>query len=249
MKLKRKYIVIGSVIFLLIIGIIYFLVFTSVGYVATIQFRGFTEVQDNIYIDDNYNGNTDVLSIISQANDRVENFWGDIQSRPTIIISDDEKKLAEMGWTGSPALTTTTVLFGVHSYVLISPNGLNIDVAAHELTHAELHRRLYEGKILPVTLVPTWFDEGVATQNDYREKYNDAAWLNVTCNGENITDFADIRTPELFFNKDKEVRGYNYIISKHEVHQWIEQHGVDELIAMIGKINAGKSFEDLYNAR
>lgn len=88
-----------------------------------------------------------------------------------------------MGWTGNPALTNTTVLFGAHSYVVISPNGLDVDVTAHELTHAELHYRLYDGKILPKTILPIWFDEGVATQNDYRERYNEIAWLKVTDNG------------------------------------------------------------------
>ena len=33
--------------------------------------------------------------------------------------------------------------------------------------------------------IPTWFDEGLATQNDYREQYGPDAWIEQTDNGKN----------------------------------------------------------------
>lgn len=247
MKLKRKRIISGIIILILISAVIYFLEFTQFGYLATIQYRGFKQIQENIYIDKEYQGDdTEPISIINKANDRLTTLMGDVQSQPRIIISDNEKKLKRMGGAGNSALTTTFVFNGAHSYVVITPSRLSIDVVAHELTHAELHKRLYDGKLLPSTLVPFWFDEGFALQNDYRERYHDIAWMEETDNGKNITDFANLETAAQFFNQDADIRRYNYIISRYEVKQWIEQYGIEELIGLINEVNSGKKFSDLY---
>ncbi|MFV0401520.1 MAG: hypothetical protein ACK5LX_13025 [Oscillospiraceae bacterium] len=252
-KTKGKRIAIGVVISLLVLllfAAVVVLQFTSIGYLATIQIRGFTHIAENIYLDNDFQGDSaEILSVIDEATDRVELFWGEIESKPIIVISDNEGKLEKMGWTGNPALTTTIVLNGAHSYVVVSPNGINVDVAAHELTHAELHKRLYKGVLLPKTLIPTWFDEGVATQNDYREKYSYSAWVKATDNGENITDFETLQTAADFYNPDAGIRQYNYIISKHEVREWLELHSVDELIQLIIEVNAGKEFGQLYYSK
>lgn len=250
MKLKRKHIVTGTVIILLIAAVVYFLEFTSIGYMATIQFRGFDEIQDNVYLDNDYQDDvSEILNVINEAETRLADFWGVAESRPTIIISDNENKCMRMGLNKSPALTSTFVLGGARNYILISSNGINVDVIAHELTHAEIYSRLYEGYLFPSALIPVWFDEGLATQNDYREKYSEDAWTKATDNGKNITNFDDLASAAQFFNPDDAVRNYNYIISKHEVNNWIEQHGIKGLIALINGVNTGKDFRALYYAK
>lgn len=244
-KIKKKYKIIMPIVFILIL--IYFIQFTSLGHKITVPIRGYTHVKDNIYIDKDFDGDTsNVLSIIDEAHNRLTKFWGNAESKPTIIISNNQNELKKLGWTGEPALTTTTIFFGVHSYIVICPNGLNIDVTSHELTHAELHYRLYNDKILSKTLIPTWFDEGIATQNDYRANYNYDAWVKATNNGKNITNFSQLTTPSQFYNSNVNVRRYNYIISKHEVGEWIKTHSVKDLIALINAVNKGKSFDKLY---
>ena len=246
-KIKLRKIVVTAITLLIIFIGIYYIQFTSLGYFETVPVRGYTQVKDNVYLDNDFNGDSsNVLSMIEEANQRVEAFWGEIKSEPRIIISDNETKLKKMGWTGNPALTTTSVFFGAHSYVVISTNGLNIDVVAHELTHAELHYRIHKGKLLNKKRIPVWFDEGVATQNDYRENYNDNAWVNVTNAGKNITDFSRLESISQFYNPDSNIRRYNYIISKHEVSEWLKVHSIDELIALIDAVNKGESFNNLY---
>lgn len=226
---------------------VYFFQFNSFGYALTVPLRGYTKATDNVYIDKNFKSDRDtVLEILETAENRVTQFWGSIEDQPEIIISDDENTLRRLGWTGSPALTTTAVLFGAHNYILISPDGLNVDVLAHELTHAELHYRLYRGKILSAALIPVWFDEGVATQNDYRSDYSDASWKDATDGGKNVTDFAALKTPKEFYNPDINVRRYNYIISKHEVGIWMKSHKIDDLIRLADAINAGETFDSQY---
>lgn len=250
MKFRRKRFASGIIIILFISTVIYLLEFTKFGYFATIQYRGFEQIQENIYVDNEYQvDGTELISILNGANDRLTTFVGDIQSNPTIIISDNENKLKRMGWAGNSALTTLYVFNGAHSYVVITPNGLDIDIVAHELTHAELHKRLYDGKLFLSTIVPFWFDEGFALQNDYRERYNDNAWTEVTDNGKNITDFANLETAAQFFNQDADIRRYNYIISRYEVKLWITQYGFEELIMLIDDVNSGKDFNDLYNTK
>ena len=157
-----------------------FFSFTPVGYRMTVPYRHFTEIQENVYIDNSYRGDRETaMETVNAAADRVSAFWGNRESRPIIIISDDEKTLAKLGGDHD---TSTVVFFRAYSYVVLSDRYLQVDVLAHEWTHAELHARLYQGK-LPQTLVPTWFDEGVATQNDYREQYSEEAWAQATDNG------------------------------------------------------------------
>lgn len=223
--------------------------FTSVGYMVTVPLRGFTQIQAGVYVDDASPIGDDVLQTIAEARERLSAFWGDAQSCPTIIVSGRPDKMKRMGWTGNPALTNTFVLGGAHSYVLLTPDGLNVDVVAHELSHAELHHRLYAGKLIPSFYQLVWFDEGVAIQVDDRECYNDEAWAAATDNGKNITDFAQLKTAQQFFNPDADVRRYNYIISKHEVKNWIEHNGKDALFELIRGVNAGEEFEALYSAR
>lgn len=212
----------------------------------TVPYRNFTELKNNVYIADDYSGNIDELnSIVDQATRRVSDFWGNTKSNPLIIICDNTKTLQKLGGDHD---TSTVIFFKAYSYISLSSEYLNVDVLAHEMTHAELHSRLYEGK-LAQSLVPAWFDEGVATQNDYRIKYNDEAWKEATQNGLTIIDFSSIDTFSEFYEGESADRVYRYIISRHEVKEWIERNGVDGLIELISSVNKGDDFYELYNSK
>lgn len=249
MKLKKKLIIFGAAAFLLA-AIIFFLGFTSIGYLVTIPSRGFTQIQDIVFIDNDYNKpGTEAIIIIEEAKTRLLEFWGDIKSKPIIIISDNEKKLGKMGLTQSPAITTSFAFQGAHNYIVLSADKMNVDIVAHELTHAELYTRLYAGKTFSYGLVPMWFNEGLATQNDYREIYNDDAWTEATNNGQNITNFDDLVSARQFFDDNTDIRRYNYIISRYEVKKWLEKHNMKALLSLINDVNAGKDFKNLYYAK
>jgi len=63
-----------------------------------------------------------------------------------------------------------TQFVGGRACVMIGPNGQNVDVVAHEMAHAELFLRV--GWLARWLQIPTWFDEGVAMQVDYRSRYD-----------------------------------------------------------------------------
>ncbi|MDR0861347.1 MAG: hypothetical protein LBN30_01000 [Oscillospiraceae bacterium] len=233
---------------LLIVGLAaaYFLAFTETGYLLTLKSRGFTRQVFGVYVDDDYDGNARAIGImLLDAKTRINKFWGRTKSSPMVVFSDDADKLKKLGLEGGTARTVTFTLNGAHSYTIISPEGLNVDVIAHELSHAELHYRLYDGKLLPSARVPVWFDEGVATQVDYREIYNNDAWELVTDGGRNVADFDKLAAAG-FYDPEPEVRRYNYIISRHEVGAWIAARDDGALAALLDGVNAGKAFADLY---
>lgn len=41
-------------------------------------------------------------------------------------------------------------------------------------------------------------------------------------------------------------RRFRYLICRHEVKEWIDKNGIDELIRLIEKVDAGQVFCELY---
>lgn len=241
-RFKKRYIMLIIIVLVLAASVLFFQ-FTSIGYRMTVPYRNFTELRNNVYIANDYSGDRDDLtSILDDSAARVSDFWGTIKSSPIMIICDNDKTLSKLGGDHD---TTTIVFFKAYSYISISSKYLNTDIVAHELTHAELHSRIYAGK-LPQKLVPTWFDEGIATQNDYREKYNDEAWNVATNNGLDIIDLSEIDTASEFYSGADSDRVTRYIISRHEVKEWIGQNGINGLLELIAGINSGVDFYALY---
>ena len=244
-KLKNKKIIISvSIIGIIFITAFLFFQFTPFGYRMTVPYRNFIEIQSNVYVEKGYSGSIDeIKSTIDTAADRVSDFWGEIQSSPVIIISDNDDTIASLGGDHN---TLTTVFFRAYSYIAVSDEYLNTDVIAHEMMHAELHARIYKGK-LPQTLIPVWFDEGIATQCDYREQYSEEEWVIKTDNGADMIDFNEMDTAEEFYGGDVQDRRFRYLICRHELKCWIENYGTDALFQLIERVNAGENFYELYN--
>ena len=161
--------------------------------------------------------------------------------KTTIIICDDGKITNRIG-------EKDTNTFGFPSkkdYICLSNEYFNIDVLAHELTHAELHSYISADT---QRSLPVWFDEGVATQNDYREKYSYENWVKRTNNGENATPLEDMDTYSEFQCNDEDERQFHYICAKNEIRNWLNKHSVQDLIELIKAVNDGEDFDLLYNS-
>ena len=96
--------------------------------------------------------------MIEQAKDRVRAFFGELhfQDETILIICDDEKLTRKLGEDHG------TVIFSFPAeahYICISEEYLELDILAHEITHAELRSRL---SAKAQKAIPTWFDEGLA---------------------------------------------------------------------------------------
>ncbi len=243
-KVKKRYIMIRAIALLLVVLVIAFVWFLPIGYRMTVSIHGFDRIADPVYVNQGFQGSTEeALRIVEQARQRVSEYFGEIESAPVIILCDDIAKLNKLGGVHD---TSTLMLVQVQSYIVISDEYLNVDVVAHELTHAEVHYRAYKGKLWFQVALPTWFDEGFATQNDDRDLYSEGAWIAVTDNGKNVAALSDMDTPAKFYAGDSEARRYRYIVSKHELKEWIDQNGKEALFDLLSRLNQGENFDALY---
>ena len=244
---KRVILFVFFALILLIAAVaVWFFQFNPTGYRMSVSCRAsFEKISDNVFVNRNYAGNRDdIAALIDEAIARDTDFFGSLVCRDhtIIIICDDEKLLAKLGGDHD----TQTVLSPVKkSYVSVSTEYLNVDVLAHELTHAELHERL-SSKAL--RRIPTWFDEGIALQNDYREQYSPETWAEQTDNGKHTVAHEDMDTGAEFYSGTREDRRFRYLNAKHDVSEWLENHGLQDFMNLIDRLNGGEDFRAAYGS-
>lgn len=243
---KKVRICAAVVLFLLIaIAAVWFFQYNAVGYRMTVPYRSaFCEISDNIYINTEYLGDKEeLIGLIESAKERVKDFFGDLRSldKTVIIICDDDRLLTKLGGDHD----TMSTIFPIEKlYISVSDEYLSIDILAHELTHAELHTRL---SVSAQKKLPTWFDEGIALQNDYREQYAFEAWVVQTDNGRHTIALEDMNEASEFYAGTLEDRRFRYLNAKHEVSGWMETNKRQGLLELIDKLNHGEDFLIAYN--
>jgi len=180
-----------------------------------------------------------VRSLIELASQRVAAFWGQKTSDPAFIYCDSESDFTKYGSPFSvPALTH--IKLGAH--IVISNQGVDLDIIAHEISHAEFYERI--GFYNWTFKIPTWFDEGLAMQNDYRDYYSEDTLKVRSDNYKNMPDVKKLRSGKLFNETGTHDQVMlNYMAAKHEVKLWYSKEKLDKLIK---DINAGKSFDEAF---
>ncbi len=244
MKAKRRKSLTVIILLALAAAVVYFFQFNHYGYIMTVPYRSaFTEIADHVYINkDNARNRQEILELIKQAEERDRSFWGDLRysGETFFIICDDEKLIKKIGEDHA----TVTISFPSEKhYICISDEYLELDILAHEINHAELRARLSSKA---QAKIPTWFDEGLALQNDYREIYSEAQWMSQTYNGKNVVALEDMDTPSEFYAGEVEDRRFRYLNAKHELNVWLAVHGREGLLELIEKLNDGEDFDTAY---
>ncbi len=242
-KKKTVILIILAILLLPMIAVLCFCQFTKVGYLMSIPYRpGFQLIEPNVYMN---KGNSlspeEAKNMTEQARSRVRGFFGEMRCEDStiLIISDDESISGKIG----EKETISLLVPRKRDYICLSNDYFNVDVVAHEFTHAEFHSHL---SAEAQRSIPIWFDEGLATQNDHREKYSYENWVTKTDSGRNATPLEDMDTVSEFQCSDEDERQYHYLCAKYEVREWINTHSVQQLIELAERVNEGEDFHTLY---
>lgn len=177
-------------------------------------------------------------SEIDTAKKRVTALYGGFTASPVIIAADQPDPIRKYG-VGRDG-TAIAHISPAGSYIVLGPKGMDPDVISHELGHCELARRV---GILNRFKIPTWFDEGLAMQLDYRPQYAESKWLSATNAGREAPDMTTIAKPNRFYGSEP---AFHYILAKHEVGQWLDRAGKNGLEKLIGELKTGVDFGAVY---
>jgi len=178
----------------------------------------------------------DHIELLQQARLRIESKFGSLQSKPSIYFFDQENEY----WPLRLNAYGSTSFLGYKTCVAIGPKGQNVDVVAHELMHAEIEKRVgYWGRALRI---PVWFDEGLAMQVDFRERY-DIKNFKQTDNVTALISSSD------FYSANRETLTYHYAAAKEEVSTWLSRYDDSKIYDVLSEIGRGTSFNSVWEQK
>lgn len=191
---------------------------------------GFTDLGDGVYVEGDMSPDRRAAAkaTIETARARVRGFYGDLRSSPRVLLCATEACYRPLGG-GSRGVTL------LDRALILSPRGADTVIAAHELAHAEFHRRIGLRATLART-VPQWFDEGLAVvvSDDPRYLAPGAERCLVERGG-------DLPTTRAAWIETAESAGL-YARAACKVSRWLDAHGG---AAGILRLAASGSFEEI----
>ena len=207
-----------------------------------IHWSNMKEVSKSLYVDPDMSQPqvAQIVQMTVEAKQRVAQFYGEAQSTPIIIAGQDERAMGRYLQPGNR--TATTYLYFGKAYVVLGPDGLSVDVVAHEFMHAELSKRI--GGLDRQFKIPTWFDSGLAMQADNREGYSEKEFQRKTEGGKLAPSLSRITSDRTFYTSDYWV---NYATSKHEVNRWfkiVRKQGLADFLRRV----RNEPFADAYES-
>lgn len=197
----------------------------------TISLLGFEEISPNVYTDDSLTSQQrSLLNLaITSAYDRVEQVYGKAQS-PSRIIATNNLSYKKFGL--NPTGMQNSAFF--RECVFLGPKGLNVDVIAHELVHAEVRYRT--NFFVEQTELPAWFIEGTGIKVDYRAPF---LMKNIKISEEETENVKSI----FFFRDFPNTSVKTYQASRVA----IEVLEPKQLYKGLERLNEGESFETVFN--
>ena len=118
---------------------------------------GFERIERAVFVDRAMTPDVRAQAIkaIGQARERVRKFYGERRSDPTILICATEECYRRLDGGGSRGQAFYDFA------LMLSPSAISETIAAHEMSHIELHTRVGVWRVFREA-IPVWFDEGLA---------------------------------------------------------------------------------------
>lgn len=201
---------------------------------ALVATRGFESLPDGTQVESRSSAQdrSQSLDLLSGARARIERAFEAPRATPLVVFFQDPR----LFWPLKVNAYGSTSFVGARACVMVGPEGRNLDVVAHELMHAELAERV--GYWRRFTQIPTWFDEGLAMQVDFRPNYD--------LPRDTPTDTAYVRQLESvrkFSDPDGALLTRNYASAKAEVAHLLAGMGASGLYQRFERIRKGEPFE------
>jgi hypothetical protein len=179
-----------------------------------------------------------IQALIGEAEKRIDQFWGAQKAEPTFIYCanpEDYRKYGNM--IGSPATTYNKL----GSYIVLNRDGLDPDIIAHELSHAEFYSRI--GFIAQKFRVPAWFDEGLAMQVDYRADFSLDSLRRQSNDFRDLPDIKSLKSGQAFMDGSDDEVLLRFMTAKYIVGQWYNPERLQQFTA---SMKSGRSFDAAY---
>lgn len=220
-----------------------------------IRFSEFNEQSENIFISPEINPAqfNQIKKIIADSQMRIDSFFSGRKSSPVIIICSNPEQYEKYCSSTEGAGCSLASPWG-SSFIILNLQGINVDVASHEMSHIELMKRL--GWWKTANDVPQWFNEGVALMLDKRfvsnadpiGRYYDYMdeWLYYTRGGQEVLELKDISSVKGFFNGSQQYVMLAYMSSGLEISYWLAHTRNHNIKRFIVQMNTGKSFAESY---
>ena len=180
----------------------------------------------------------EVKNLINIAKSRDSIFWGGRRGRPAFIYCNsaaDYEKYAGRG--AGPACS----FMKFRGYIVISHEGLQTDIIAHELSHIELYSRI--GFWKNSFSIPVWFQEGLAMQVDNRPDFSTDSLRKYSQGFTSLPDLQKLRTNHAFNRGNTDEVILHYAAAKYTIALWNSPGKLNRFIALIHK---GKSFDEAW---
>ena len=147
-----------------------------------------------------------------------------------MILADSESESNRFFATA----TATSHFSPFNNCLVLGPKGQNIDVAAHELVHAEIYERL--GWLVQIVKMSRWFEEGVSLLVDWREPFLPS---NIDIDEAELINVKELFYGHQFYTQDVFV---HYQASRLAVESLDKKAFYDNL----EKLKNGSDFDDVF---
>lgn len=195
---------------------------------------------------------------VGQARSRIRRFWGSQQGRAILIYCPTQPDYEQYCAGGEGAGCSLGTPWG-SAYLILGPDGNDVDVIAHELCHDELFARLGWWRVK--RQIPQWFNEGLALMVDYRYSHP-AIWERpdqpeTTFSRPDheptrpythhpMLKLSELETTRDFFGSDYNHTMLAYQIAADEVARWLSRVGRRNVPALTTAVATGESFREAY---
>ncbi|MDQ2077990.1 hypothetical protein [Marinimicrobium sp. ABcell2] len=192
---------------------------------------GYEQVAPNVFVSPSVENIEEVLRSILDGRQRVDTTFGEMIAIPKIVIVGNKVEASNFGANSTARAYYTPM----GSCIILGPKGQNVDVAAHELVHAEVGQRV--GWLTHWLDIPVWFNEGVALIVDHRKPF---LIENIDISQEAIDSVKQLKTGREFFGGTNTHE--NYVASRMAVNNFDPL----QLYEKLERVRNGESFENVF---